>query len=246
MLLSCPSCEAQFRIAPEKLGVSGRRVRCSKCHHEWHATADDGLPETPEEAPEPRQPAPAPDPAPDGPAAGGGETNALDEELTEFRAAHRRAMRSANPEPEAKRRSPVGWTLFFLVVVGLAASGWFGRERIVDRFPSAAAVYELAGVPVNTVAPGLELRDVSRSRQLTDGASELVIQGRIVNTAGGTRKLPRMRAVLMNEKGQPVGSWRFTARADRIAAGAATTFATTNDDPPKTARNLRIEFLGGS
>lgn len=246
MLLSCPSCEAQFRIAPEKLGVSGRRVRCSKCRHEWHATADDGRPETPEEAPAPRQPEPAPGPDPDPGPPSGGETNALDEELTEFRAAHRRAMRSANPEPAAKRRSPVGWTVFFLVVAGLAAAGWFGRERIVERFPRAAAVYELASVPVNTVAPGLELRDVSRSRQLTNGASELVIQGRIVNTAGSTRKLPPMRAVLMNEQGQPVGAWRFTARADRIAAGEATTFATTKDDPPKTARNLRIEFLGGS
>jgi predicted Zn finger-like uncharacterized protein len=38
MILTCPSCAAQFTVDPEKLGVSGRRVRCGKCKNEWLAT----------------------------------------------------------------------------------------------------------------------------------------------------------------------------------------------------------------
>lgn len=36
MTLTCPSCGARFRIAPEQLGPAGRRVRCGDCRHTWH------------------------------------------------------------------------------------------------------------------------------------------------------------------------------------------------------------------
>ncbi|MBY0428995.1 MAG: zinc-ribbon domain-containing protein [Alphaproteobacteria bacterium] len=39
MILSCPSCAAQFNINPQALGEAGRTVRCGKCKHQWHATA---------------------------------------------------------------------------------------------------------------------------------------------------------------------------------------------------------------
>lgn len=39
MILSCPSCAAQFNINPQALGDAGRTVRCGKCKHQWHATA---------------------------------------------------------------------------------------------------------------------------------------------------------------------------------------------------------------
>ncbi len=38
MILSCPSCAAQFNVNPNALGATGRTVRCGKCKHQWHAT----------------------------------------------------------------------------------------------------------------------------------------------------------------------------------------------------------------
>ncbi len=38
MILSCPSCSAQFNIDPNALGATGRAVRCGKCKHQWHAS----------------------------------------------------------------------------------------------------------------------------------------------------------------------------------------------------------------
>ncbi len=37
MILVCPNCMARYRIEVEALGATGRRVRCSKCHHVWRA-----------------------------------------------------------------------------------------------------------------------------------------------------------------------------------------------------------------
>lgn len=42
MIISCPTCGASFNVKPEALGPTGRSVKCSKCAHRWHATADDG------------------------------------------------------------------------------------------------------------------------------------------------------------------------------------------------------------
>jgi len=41
MIISCPSCGASFNVTPEALGPTGRSVKCSKCAHRWHASADD-------------------------------------------------------------------------------------------------------------------------------------------------------------------------------------------------------------
>ncbi len=57
MIISCPSCQTQFRVDESRLAPEGKKVRCSKCGHVWRAMAI-GQP-TPE-APSAEQPAPAP------------------------------------------------------------------------------------------------------------------------------------------------------------------------------------------
>lgn len=37
VLLECPNCETVFRINPEDLPSSGRKVQCSVCRHVWQA-----------------------------------------------------------------------------------------------------------------------------------------------------------------------------------------------------------------
>ncbi len=37
MHLNCPSCDSRFVIDPAALGPSGRKVRCGRCGHAWHA-----------------------------------------------------------------------------------------------------------------------------------------------------------------------------------------------------------------
>lgn len=39
MILTCPSCSTAFVVSPQAIGPNGRKVRCSKCKHEWKAEA---------------------------------------------------------------------------------------------------------------------------------------------------------------------------------------------------------------
>lgn len=41
MILGCPNCGARFRVPANALGALGRRVRCSRCRHQWEATVND-------------------------------------------------------------------------------------------------------------------------------------------------------------------------------------------------------------
>lgn len=60
MILTCPNCDAKFNIKDGALGTEGRKVKCSKCDHRWHALPD-GSPA--EAAPPPPPPPPEPEPA---------------------------------------------------------------------------------------------------------------------------------------------------------------------------------------
>lgn len=71
MVLVCPNCSSRFRVKPEALGDSGRRVKCAKCAHVWHATRDDleamgdaAPPPAANNAPPAAPPQPAPPPPP--------------------------------------------------------------------------------------------------------------------------------------------------------------------------------------
>ncbi|MEN8195300.1 MAG: zinc-ribbon domain-containing protein [Pseudomonadota bacterium] len=52
MIISCPSCQTQFRVDEALLTADGKKVRCSKCGHVWRAMPDG------QSAPSIEQPAP--------------------------------------------------------------------------------------------------------------------------------------------------------------------------------------------
>lgn len=49
MKITCPACESSFAVPAKALMPSGRKVKCSKCAHIWHADAPKE--DTPKDAP---------------------------------------------------------------------------------------------------------------------------------------------------------------------------------------------------
>ena len=43
MILACPNCESKFRVPDGAVGPNGRKVKCRKCGHQWHANQEDDL-----------------------------------------------------------------------------------------------------------------------------------------------------------------------------------------------------------
>ena len=58
MILGCPGCSTKFGIPDGALGADGRKVKCAKCGHVWHAMAED-LEDSPAPQPSPATHAPA-------------------------------------------------------------------------------------------------------------------------------------------------------------------------------------------
>lgn len=249
MILSCPSCGARFKIAAEKLGSTGRTVRCSKCSHKWHAApAEEDAAPTEAAAESPQQPDPETPPNADemlsqhstaSPASDDG-VQAFEESL---RAGRYRPF--DEPETETRRSSRgmvIGWLLLVLVLVGAAAGLWQFRTQVVAQVPQAAQLYRLAGIEVPVAGAGLELRDVTRTRRLVDGQSLLVIEGRIANTSEAEQEVPNLRVALYDAAGDEVAAWTFQAAQRTIPAGGETSFSTRQEDPPSTAREFALTF----
>lgn len=64
MIAACPQCRTRFRLAREKLGPQGARIRCSSCQTVFRVQAPESAPPTPAEARPTAASRPAPAPAP--------------------------------------------------------------------------------------------------------------------------------------------------------------------------------------
>ena len=250
MILSCPSCGARFKIDADQLGVAGRKVRCAKCSHTWHATPDeDEERRTEQEPPEVASQlagtaddeADTTDDLPEGPP----PFESFEAMRAQMDGGRARKSRAAAPEARRRRsrlRPLAGWVVFLLVIAGILAGGWYGRYQIVDTFPTAARLYELIGTPISTVAPGLEIRNVAASPAVKDDQSLLVIEGRIVNTTDATQPVPALKVTLTDQQGSIVDEWRVAAKTAALAPGDSTSF-NTRKPRPDNVRNVSIVFV---
>ena len=69
MLIVCPACASEYRIDAERVGTSGRSVRCAACRETWFISADDVVAAMFEEMSAAEEAAPEPPPAPPEPPA---------------------------------------------------------------------------------------------------------------------------------------------------------------------------------
>ena len=100
MIISCPSCQTQFKVDEGRLSPDGKLVRCTKCGHVWRAT--------PDEQPGAKfAPAPTPPQAETIPAAGisAPEATSVETSAPETPAPKKLAERG---EPVLSARDPVG------------------------------------------------------------------------------------------------------------------------------------------
>ena len=64
MILTCPACTTRYLVEPAALGADGRRVRCARCQHTWHAEPLEEEPPAPQLVEDEAAPADAPTPEP--------------------------------------------------------------------------------------------------------------------------------------------------------------------------------------
>ncbi len=60
MIATCPGCQTRYRLAPEKVGPKGARIRCSRCENVFKVVRDPDAPAAAPPVPEPPAAKPAP------------------------------------------------------------------------------------------------------------------------------------------------------------------------------------------
>jgi predicted Zn finger-like uncharacterized protein len=244
MILTCPECASRYFVDDSKVGSAGRVVRCASCGHRWTARNE----EPTDLFDEPSAAAMAGDPA----------MAALDAAAT--------AGAASEPEPEppvsalpgeelpkvfraradAERRlreattTGVVWAGMAAAMASMVVGALIFRIDMVRLWPATAGAYASVGLPVNTV--GLVIENIKAEPSLEDGHAAVTITGVMRNITDHAVIAPPLRVELRNAKDKRVAG-RIAAAADpKIPPSEIRHFAITILDPPRTAKDLVIDF----
>ncbi|MFZ5608061.1 MAG: zinc-ribbon domain-containing protein [Pseudomonadota bacterium] len=175
MIISCEKCATRFRVEVEKLGATGRMVRCTACRHVWHQLPPGErqrivVTHSPAKAPPAAGDAPAPtappkprlDPAQ---AAAQAEAKLADMlrpkprpdssralgEATRAEATRLRANLPALADGGQRRtRLYFGWAALAVSALTFLAVAFLWRETLAARYARAQAFYTLIGLKDGT------------------------------------------------------------------------------------------------
>lgn len=271
MILTCPSCDSKFRVKDDAIGESGRKVKCRKCAHVWHAMPEGT--DAPVAAPPPPRPAPAPEPeidddpapppppppsapepdfepAPPPPAA---TNDAVSAEV----AAGEPPLAAEPPPippgddfvvrqraPKVEKKSPVmAWVILLVIVVGALGIGFFFQRDIVAAYPPMAKVYGWVGLTPNLVGYGLDKPNVAEAvTEVTDDGIRLILRGEINSTIDDRVELPLLRGALLDSDGQELHVWTFRADKPDVLPGEGVPFETSVMNPPEGVVEAEISF----
>ena len=260
MMLVCPNCSARYLLAPAALGDRGREVRCARCDHQWYAEADgEAVPDViseedegvsvgwddidDEEAGGEDSRAGIPDPYADD----------EDDEEESIPQSVRPMPEGSNvpARPEDVRRPDItiqaqmtGFGAALAIFGILVISFFVFKNTIVTTWPASAAIYEMAGTPVEFKGEGLVIESLSANLiKGRDGKDTLVIKGRVINLTGQAIDVPQLVAMMRDTNGEPSESWLIDPPVDEVAAGAS--FAFTSDYPavPAAIGSVNLTFL---
>jgi predicted Zn finger-like uncharacterized protein len=170
-----------------------------------------------------------------------------------------RAAVAEEPGPPPRRRPPpppppkkkgrgvaLGWLLLLALIAGIAAGGWYERERIVAQFPQLADAYALLGIPVTRPGPVLDLKVLTPSSDVVEGDTVITVRGTVTNISDRKQEVPQLRAQLIGKSGDVLSEWVFDTPQVELDAGGSVDFETQTRNPPAGAQNVSVFFVDGS
>jgi predicted Zn finger-like uncharacterized protein len=263
MQLTCPCCTTSFRVPPEALGA-GRDVRCARCEEVWFARppAPDGeiVADGGEAAAAVRDPDTSaatniedndakdevPSIVPDGAAliAAADADIVADGDALAGREADAKPpifLRRVAPRPPRPRDR----TFLLAAATGFLAltvfCGVAARASLVRAMPGLAGFYGGAGLDVNL--RGLEFRTVRTAQTNQDGIPVLVVEGEIVNVAGQTMEIPKLRLAVLGHEGRELYAWTSQLPRASLKEGEQMPFKSRLASPPPDARQVMVRFV---
>jgi hypothetical protein len=156
-------------------------------------------------------------------------------------AATPRAAIIAPPTPRRRRGAGLGTLLIILLLAGAVAGAYFGRERIIASWPQAARVYALVGLSDEAPGAGLDIANVTSTRNV-DG---LIVEGDITNRTLVPRPVPQLRVVLRDTALKEVAVKIVDPPKPRLLPGETAHFVAAFLPASDAAVGVVVTFIAG-
>ncbi|MEE7458907.1 hypothetical protein MPAR168_11095 [Methylorubrum populi] len=233
MLIVCPACASEYRIDAERVGTSGRSVRCAACRETWFISADDVVAAMFEEMSAAEEAAPEPPPAPPEPPPAA--------RVDEPRPPTARPAKRGRTKPKAGRRlSPA-------LAAGLAVAAvlplmLLGRASVVRAMPQTAGLFAQVGLPVNL--RGIDLADIAAFQLPAEGTNpaRLVVEGDVVGVARTRVAVPAIEVEVRDAAGQSLYRWSAPGPRPSLEPGERARFKASLSAPPEKGRQIEVRF----
>jgi predicted Zn finger-like uncharacterized protein len=266
MILECPTCQTKFRINPELLGSSGRKVKCKSCSNIWMAVPD-GMPDAPAIVPEPVV---ASDPPPEtvgmfskeqvgqivgqsvlddvaneterGPELGDAVPK-IESEI-DLNAKKAAPTSSKNNEPEiVSSTSMIVWLVVATLCVSIFIGLILARSQVVKIWEPMAKFYETVGLSVPVLGEGLRFENIQQSLESsTNDESQLIISGDIVNISNEQLHVPNIRIKPKDESNIILKEAKVDVNIKDLLPGEMTRFRVVLPSNTPTSKDDRLVF----
>jgi predicted Zn finger-like uncharacterized protein len=265
MKVNCPECSQHFSVPDKAIGPKGRKLRCSKCGHQWHQMLEEEAPKKKKKA-APKKPAkePAASEVEESPPEeeevvpfarfGSGEADpdapsAFEEEDGE----DHEGVFSAPPiprgrmplsgKPKRRRKGLIAAAAAVVIVAGLGTL--FGaRAALVGTWPPIDRLYQSVGLGVPVIGEGLVIQNVAAWRKAEESIELLLVKGEIRNPTEQLQTVPTLAGKLTGRQGDVMQEWLFQAENQVILPGEKTTFQYELPQPGADAAEVTVTFSG--
>lgn len=169
MIITCTSCHTHYEISQDAMPAEGRKVRCTKCKHLWHA-----MPESQQE--EERQPIAE----------------------SSVHKAHQKES-NPRPKPKSTPAPVSAWLVAMPMLLGCIALMLImvgAYHPISTQFPFTEKIYNLVGIKTSL---GVMFDDVRLRLVDHDGVASWKVEGVIQNTSHEQRALTPVRFDIMDK-----------------------------------------------
>lgn len=226
----------------DAIGPNGRTVRCTNCSATWFVPAETEPASTPDEmqlADMTRQETDAPIKP---------SASAQFDETAPFTAESQKGADAiirdrAEAEKRRARRRIIWliWLIPLMMILAFLAVLFFGRNTIVERFPTTAPIYNAIGVKVSQ--SGLEVESPTLRLAVVNGETTVVINGVIRNISNKVQSLPMLRLSLHNPSGEEVANWLVDMEKPVLRPRERIEFASEYPNPPPDSTSLRYRLM---
>lgn len=229
MIITCPSCSAQYLLPDHAIGEKGRRVKCTTCDYTWL--------QAPEDAPEIAYLDHVDDNAE--PAMPQDNDDDLSINIQDFINEANRALRRNTT------RIIIDGTMYALcalIVTGVLMVSF--ANKIVAAWPESALLYEMLQIPVAPPAQGIEFRDLKvATTATTTDVGAVAITGQLVNASQQFVRLPPLRVRAFAANGDWLKDWTINLGNAVLSAGKEATLDYVLQDAPAGTTKITLIFI---